>query len=137
MTLLHALAAFALIPLAMAAHVLAAQHFGWFRKWPIIELAVMGLGAIILLWMLLNVRPLGFGLIALNLAAWILVGFFFWWTQVYSAYPAIDAPISIGEDAKDRLSIDGLIDDKGQPVDLPALLDRSEATLLVFYRGHW
>lgn len=131
------LLAFSLVPLAMLFHVLAARYFGRFRKWPFAELAMMALSLGWLLWLLLQTRPVGGGLIALNGVAWALVGFFFWWTQRYSAFASTDGSIRIGEDARAALSIDGLIDERGAPMDPCSILSHSDATLWVFYRGHW
>ncbi len=133
----RALVAFALIPAAMLAHVLVAQHFGWFQRWPIPELVVMAAAVIVLLRQWIRIRPIKKWRIGLNIAAWILVGFFLWWIQVYSAYPEVDPSLAVGDDLTDRLSIDGLVDSNDEPIDIRSVLDRSDVTLLVFYRGYW
>ena len=76
-------------------------------------------------------------LIVLNVTAWILVGFFVWWTQVYSSYGRMDPAVADGGDVKDRLAIEGLVDQGGSAVDIAGTLAASDATLFVFYRGHW
>jgi hypothetical protein len=133
----RALVAFSLIPIAMWVHAELATRFGWYQKWPVAELVVMAASVIVLLRMWLRIRPASIPLIALNVMAWLLVGFFLWWTQIYSSYAKMDTTVAIGGVAKEGLSIDGLVDESGAAVDLEKLLQRSEATLLVFYRGHW
>ncbi len=63
--------------------------------------------------------------------------FFVWWTQIYSSFAKMDPAVAVGGDAKDRMAIDGLVDQDGSAVDVGATLAVSDATLLVFYRGHW
>lgn len=133
----RALVAFSLIPLAMWAHAEMAMRLGWYQKWPFAELVVMAASVIVLLRMWLRIRPVKKRLIALNVMAWLLVGFFLWWTQIYSSYAKVERPVAIGAPAGELLSIDSLVDESGAGVDLGTLLAGSEATLLVFYRGHW
>lgn len=133
----RALVAFSLIPIAMLAHAELGRRVGWYHKVPIVELVVMAASVIVLARMWMRTRPVKKGLIVLNVTAWILSGFFVWWTQIYSSFAKMDPAVAVGGDAKDRMAIAGLVDQDGSAVDVGATLAVSDATLLVFYRGHW
>ena len=137
MNTVRALVAFSLIPIALLAHMLVARYLGWYEKVPIVELVVMAASVIVLARMWIRSRPVKKGLVVLNVTAWILVGFFVWWTQIYSSYAKMDPAVAVGGDAKDRIAIEGLVDQDGSAVDVGAMLAESDATLFVFYRGHW
>ncbi len=133
----RALVAFSLILIAMLAHAGLAQYFGWGKQWPIPELVVMAAAVIVLMRQWMRSRPVKKGLIVLNVTAWALVGFFLWWTQVYSGYAKMEDPTTTGADVMPRLSIEGLVDESNTPIDLDTVLAESDATLFVFYRGYW
>ena len=133
----RALTAFMLIPIAMLLHAFAAWKLGWFEQWPLWALVMIAAAVIVLLRMLIRLRPLRKGLLALNIAAWVLAGFFLWWTQVYSAYGEMQPTVPVDAVLGERVKLSGLRDPQGGEVDLAAQLALSKATLLVFYRGDW
>ena len=134
---MKAMLLFLLIPLAMMAHVMVSKRFGWHEQWPIGAMAVMAVALAALLWRFLRIRPLKKSMLLLNVAAWLLVGFFLWWTQIYSAYPKMEGGTAIGGNVLSESSATGLVDSSGNPFRFPEAIKASSATLLVFYRGYW
>ncbi len=94
---------FAVIPLACIAHIIWGLFFGGRQQWPVVEMVLITAAVISLLRMLV-VKPFRYGLLTLNIFAWLLAGGFLWWTQVYSSYPKMNAKISVGENIAGRFS---------------------------------
>ncbi len=134
--MLKPLLLFALIPAAMGAHVLLATKFAIYDRYAALPIGV-GLVALGGLAALLRAAP-GAPLWGLNIAGWLLLAGFVWWTHSYSTYRGLAGAPQAGTDMLERWGGDlRLRDSAGEPFDLPAALGADRATLLVFYRGYW
>jgi len=131
------LAGFALTFSAVVSYFVAATQFGLYQRWPIVHFLLAAAGCGVIVWGLTRrCRWWSRLLAALTLAlALALGGFYVWYALDYSTYGGDQAP-AVGTLLASELDGVRLVSDLG---DESALWTRGagEATLLVFYRGHW
>lgn len=100
--------------------------------WPGILLALIGISWLV--WLLRQQFSI-MRLVSTTLAV-LLLGAFSWYAFFFSEYETVQAPILQGEHLKSPELVT-LIDGEAQAMPLVQVLNQAEATLLVFYRGHW
>ncbi|MBW1789740.1 MAG: hypothetical protein JRK53_24515 [Deltaproteobacteria bacterium] len=66
-----------------------------------------------------------------------VVGFFFWYTAIFSNIDNTRSTIAVGEVAADRLKQIELVRLNGEKVSLGALFEKKKGAIIVFTRGAW
>jgi len=67
----------------------------------------------------------------------VLVGFFFWYTSIFSSIDNTRSTIAAGEVAGERLKQIELVRLNGEKVRLGALFENKKGAIIVFTRGAW
>jgi ABC-type amino acid transport system permease subunit len=75
--------------------------------------------------------------LAATLFSVVLVGFFFWYTAIFSNIDNTRSTIAAGEVADERLKQIELVRLNGEKVSLGALLEKKKGAIIVFTRGAW
>lgn len=118
--------------LSLISYVILAVQFGVNQHYPIVHYI---LALVFLAWMAVETRKHFKILKTLpNLLGWLLFGLFVWWTASYSNY---DQPVTVATNDIVPLTVAEIQDHEGSPVVFESLLERKDATLLVFFRGYW
>lgn len=127
--------AFLLVILALISYIIVSTDFGLFQRYPILHVSLAAIGIVILVrltWQHVTVWRLLASI--LSVAA---LGFFLWWTFVFSTYDTTDVNIHEGDHILSALTDITLKTSKGIDFNLGEEIMKQPMTLLVFYRGVW
>ncbi len=132
---MKALLSFLLVLLGLFSYLFVSTRFGIFQRYPIVHYLLAGVGLALLIRLTLQQFTV-WRLIAsvLSVAA---IGFFLWWTLIYSTYKTTDVSVASGEALDSTFAGITLKTAAGDDFNLGEEIKKQPLTLLVFYRGIW
>lgn len=126
---------FLLVMLALLSYLVVSTRFGIFQRYPLVHYILAGIGLALLLRLTFQ-QFTAWRLIASVLSA-AAIGFFLWWTLIYSTYKTTDVSIAPGEPMDSTFAGITLKTAAGDDFNLGEEIRKQPLTLLVFYRGIW
>ena len=126
---------FLAIPLSFALYLVLALNLMVYQRYPVVHYLI-ALVALIFLGKALKDK-FSFYRLGLNLAGWVLLLFFGWWTLFFSSYESQAPAFTENPNLQLQMVDLSLKNAEGQTVTLGDSLATHQATLLVFYRGYW
>ncbi len=126
---------FLLVLVSLVSYVIVSTKLGIFQRYPVVHFVIAGIGVVILLRLMFQHFTL-WRLLAVAASA-ALVGFFAWWTLIYSTYTFTETSVNAGKQLNDGLSNIALKTAGGADFYFGEEIAKQPMTLLVFYRGIW
>ncbi|HIL55649.1 MAG TPA: hypothetical protein EYG40_11520 [Verrucomicrobia bacterium] len=136
MIIARGLVALFLIPLVGLLHFLLATQFEIYEHRPIWGAVVVLASLIVLGRLLMRATNNHKTLTVLNLLGWVLALALFWWIEVFTHYPPLKVNHKLGQKIN-WSNGENLQDSQGNSFNIDSQLNKTNQTLLVFYRGHW
>ena len=127
--------AFLLVILALISYIVVSTEFGLFQRYPILHVALATIGIVILVR--LTLQHFNVWRLLASIFSVAALGFFLWWTFVFSTYGTTDVNVHKGDHIISALSDITLTTSAGLHFNLGEEITKQPMTLLVFYRGVW
>ena len=125
-----------LVIFSFVSHILILPRLGLgYMQHPIPHYIGMLIGIGLLVWLM--TKKFTIRRLAATLFSVILVGFFFWYTAIFSNIDNTRSTIAAGEVADENLKQIELVRLNGEKVSLGALLEKKKGAIIVFTRGAW
>ena len=125
-----------LVIFSFVSHILILPRLGLgYMQHPIPHYIGMLIGIGLLIWLM--TKKFTIRRLAATLFSVVLVGFFFWYTAIFSDIDNVEANIAAGELASQSLKQMELVRIDGGSVSLGELFKKNKGAIIVFTRGAW
>jgi hypothetical protein len=125
-----------LVIFSFVSHILILPRLGWgYMEHPLPHYIGMLTGIGLLIWLM--TKKFTIPRLIATIFSVCVVGFFFWYTAVFSGIDNTRSTIAAGEVAGERLKQIELVRLNGEKVSLGALFEGKKGALIAFTRGAW